>query len=287
MATVAVLGTGLMGEPMARNLLAAGFDVRAWNRTREKAEPLAEEGAAVCATPAEAAEGADFLLTMLADGPATEEAAASGALTALRDDGVFLQMGTIGVAAAERLAGMAREGGVGFVDAPVLGTRMPAIKGELTVVASGPERLRGRCDPIFDAVGKKTLWVGEAGAGQRLKLVINTWVFTVVEGVVELVALAQALDVDPKLVFDTLEGGLMYAPYLHFKGEAILRGDFEPSFRLRLAAKDLSLIADAAQRAGVDPPALLRAIGDQFQRSIELGHGDEDMSATYYAAAAS
>src|SRR5438876_6765313 len=137
MATVAVLETGMKGEPMARNLLGAGFDVRVWNRTREKAEPLGGEGAIVCATPAEAAQGATVLLTMLADGPATEEAVGSGALGALSEDGVFLQMATTGIAAAERLAGMAREAGVGFVDAPVLGTRMPAIKGELTVVASG------------------------------------------------------------------------------------------------------------------------------------------------------
>src|SRR3954466_12747681 len=142
-ATLAVLGTGIMGAAMARNLLAAGLEVRAWNRTRDKAEPLADDGAKVAYSPVEAAEGADFVLTMLADADTVAEAVDSeGALSALADDGVWLQMSTVGIEGSERLAGIADEHGVAYVDAPVLGTKEPAEQGQLIVLASGPEEIQ-------------------------------------------------------------------------------------------------------------------------------------------------
>jgi len=142
--TIALLGTGTMGAAMGRNLLGAGFAVRAWNRTAAKARPLAEAGASVAASPAEAASGAGILLTMLADGQAVEATVAgpSGALEVLGDGALWVQSSTVGADDTERLAELAREHGVGFVDAPVLGTKQPAEKGELTVLASGPEEAR-------------------------------------------------------------------------------------------------------------------------------------------------
>src|SRR4051794_6288892 len=145
MTTIALLGTGIMGAPMARNLLAAGHAVRVWNRTRAKAEPLATDGAVVCATPAEAAAGADILLTMLADATAVEQSVAGddGALAALardgRDDIVWLQMSTVGIAGTDRLAALAARHSIAYVDAPVLGTKQPAEQGALTVLAAGAE----------------------------------------------------------------------------------------------------------------------------------------------------
>lgn len=136
---VAVLGTGIMGAPMARRLLAGGHQVRAWNRSREKAEPLAADGATVAGSPAEAAEGADVLLTMLADGGAVEQVVGDAAA---RPGTLWLQMSTVGIAATERLSGLA--GDLVFVDAPVLGTREPAERGQLTVLASGPDQARER-----------------------------------------------------------------------------------------------------------------------------------------------
>ena len=128
--SVAVLGTGIMGAAMARNLLAAGMEVRAWNRSREKAEPLADDGATVANSAAEAAEGADFVLTMLADADVIEEVVGDGgALSALADGGVWLQMSTVGGEGSERLANLAKEHGVAYVDAPVLGTKQPAEQG--------------------------------------------------------------------------------------------------------------------------------------------------------------
>lgn len=172
-ATVAVLGTGIMGAAMARNLLSADMRVRAWNRTREKAEPLAEDGARVVDTPTEAADGAGFLVTRLSDADAVEEAVGGDVLPALAEGGVWLQMSTVGTEGSERLEELAAEHGVAYVDAPVLGTRRPAEQGQLIVLASGPEEVRERCRPLFEAVSSKTPWLGPAGAGSRLKLVVN------------------------------------------------------------------------------------------------------------------
>jgi 3-hydroxyisobutyrate dehydrogenase len=283
--TVAVLGTGTMGEPMARNLLAPGLAVRVWNRSREKAEPLGREGAVVADTPAGAVDGADAVLTMLADADAIERVMVEGrGLEAMEDDAVWIQSSTVGVAGIERLAALAGERGVAFVDAPVLGTRKPAEEAKLVILASGPEELRARCEPIFDAVGSTTRWVGEIGAGSRLKMVTNLWLLAVLEAAAESIALAGALGLDPRLFLDTMEGSQIDTPYLHIKGEAILSGRLEPSFTLRLAEKDISLVEDTARRAGLDVP-LAHTIRERFGRGIELGHGDEDMAATYYATA--
>ncbi|HET7271688.1 MAG TPA: NAD(P)-dependent oxidoreductase, partial [Rubrobacter sp.] len=173
---VAVLGAGIMGSAMARNLLSSGMEVRAWNRSREKAEPLARDGAQIADTPADAARGADFLLTMLSDADAIEQAVEDGVLDALAEDGVWLQMSTVGESGNERLEKLAADHGVTYVDAPVLGTRQPAEQGQLVVLASGPEVVRERSEQVFDAVGSKIVWLGEAGGGSRLKLVVNNWI---------------------------------------------------------------------------------------------------------------
>jgi 3-hydroxyisobutyrate dehydrogenase len=281
--TLALLGAGgTMGLPMARNLVRAGVSVRAWNRSTDKAQPLAGDGATVCETPDEAAEGADVLLTMLADTDAVIESATQ-ALERLGGDAVWVQMSTIGETGTERCEELARERRVRFVDAPVLGTKQPAEEGKLVVLASGPEELVDRLAPIFDAVGQKTIWVGEAGAGTRLKVVCNGWVLTVTEGCAEMIALAQGLEIDPSLVFDAIEGGALDLPYLRIKGKAILERNFEPMFRLKLAAKDAALIEESADRHGVDVP-LFGLIREQMSRAAEE-HGDEDMAATYFASA--
>src|SRR5581483_2524819 len=170
MTTIAVLGTGIMGFPIARNLASAGFDVRAWNRTRERAEPLTEHGVTVADTPRAAGQDADVVITMLIDADAVEATmdGPDGALSAGRPGLLWLQMSTVGVEAAERFATLADKAGVDYVDAPVLGTKQPAEQGELTVLASGPDELRERCQAVFDAISKNVVWVGAAGRGSRL-----------------------------------------------------------------------------------------------------------------------
>ncbi len=277
---VAVLGTGIMGAPMARNLAAAGHEVSAWNRSREKAEPLAEHGIAVAGSVAEAVAGAEVVVTMLADAPAVE-AVAEEALGAL-DGAVLAQMSTIGLAATERLAQRAQAAGVAFVDAPVSGTRQPAEEGKLVVLASGPEEVRERVDPVFDAVGSRTVWLGAAGMGQRLKLVLNAWLLGMTEALAEAIALAEALGLDARTFLETIDGAPVGAPYAQLKGPMMIEGEFPPAFPLALAVKDAGLALEAAEGAGLRL-AGLAAVRDQMQRAADAGHGDQDMAATIHA----
>ena len=275
---VAVLGTGTMGAPMARNIAAAGMTVRAWNRTRERAE---EVGAEVADSPAAAVDGADVMLTMLADGPAVEEVAGQ-ALGSLRPDAVWLQMSTVGIAANERLAAMAQERGVGFVDAPVSGTRQPAEKGELMVVASGPRDARERVKPIFDAVGSKTVELGDAGEATRFKLVLNAWLAGLVDALAETIAFAEAIDIDPRQFLSAIDGAAVGAPYAQLKGKMMIEREFPPAFSLKLMRKDAGLVREAAERHGLPTP-LIETVVKVFDRAIEAGHGDEDMAAAFLA----
>jgi 3-hydroxyisobutyrate dehydrogenase len=280
---VAVLGTGIMGAAMARNLLAGGMEVRAWNRSREKAEPLQEDGAEVADSPADAARGADFLLTMLADADVVEEAVAGDVLPALAEGGVWLQMSTVGEDGSKRLAETANEHGVDFVDAPVLGTKHPAEQGQLVVLASGPEELRERSQQVFDAVGSKTVWLGEAGAGSRLKLVVNNWIVGLLGVLAETVAFANYIGVDPARFLETIEGGPLGLPYAQLKGNMMIEEDFPTSFSARLARKDASLVLDTAEAHDLQMP-IAEAVAARFDQAIRAGHGEEDMAAVYRAA---
>jgi 3-hydroxyisobutyrate dehydrogenase len=280
--TVAVLGAGgIMGRPMAANLCRAGIAVRAWNRSPDKAAPLRQEGAEVVESPAHAAQGADIVLTMLADTDAVLESV-TPALEAAGPDALWLQMSTVGEEGIDRCLALARSHGIAMIDAPVLGTKQPAQDGALVVLASGPEDLRERAAPVFDAVGAKTIWVGEAGAGTRLKLVANSWVLTVVEGVAETFALAQGLGLDPRLFLDAIAGGGLDLPYLRLKATAILAGDFDPNFSLRLAAKDARLVDASARAHDLDLP-LFATIAQRLSKGAQT-HGEKDMSATYLTA---
>ena len=206
--TVSVLGTGIMGAAMARNLARAGHTVRAWNRSRDKAEPLAADGAHVADTPAEAVRGADVVLTMLYDGPAALDVMRQAA-PALRPGTAWVQSTTAGIEAIGELADFAREHDLVFYDAPVLGTRQPAEAGQLLVLAAGPSEGREAVTPVFDAVGGRTVWTGEdgaAGSATRLKLVANSWVIAATNATGEVLALAKALDVDPQSFFDAIDG---------------------------------------------------------------------------------
>jgi 3-hydroxyisobutyrate dehydrogenase len=281
--TVAVLGAGgTMGLPMARNIARAGLRVRAWNRSPEKMRPLADDGAHLADDARAAVEGADVVITMLADADAVL-AVMGDAIDAMREGAVWLQTSTIGEAGIEACAELAEGHGIRLVDAPVLGTKAPAEQGELIVLGSGPEGLRDGLAPIFDAIAQRTMWVGETGAGTRLKVVVNSWIVTVVEGGAETIALAEGMGVDPTLLFEALEGGALDLPYLRMKGEAIAARDFDPSFSLRLAAKDAALVQESAGRRNLGLPALAA-----IRRRLEEGvpeHGDEDMSATFLTSA--
>ncbi len=283
--SVAVLGAGgTMGLPMARNMAQSGIQVRGWNRSLEKAEPLREHGVELAEDPAAAAEGVDMLVTMVTDADAVLESVSGGTvLEAMGRGGLWLQMSTIGIEGTERCAALAEEAGVGFVDAPVSGTKAPAEQGELVVLASGPKEARERCGPVFDAVGKETIWAGEAGAGTRLKLVANAWLVSLVEGLAETVAFAEGIGIDPALFLETISGSGVDAPYAQLKGKAMIERKFDPSFKLALAAKDAGLAQQAIERYDLDLP-LLELVRERLRQGAEE-HGDEDLAATYLTSA--
>jgi 3-hydroxyisobutyrate dehydrogenase len=270
---------------MARNIARAGLPVVAWNRTAEKVEALAGDGVAAAATAAEAATGADVLVTMLADGPAIESALTgdSGALDGLADGAVWIQMSTVGALAAERLAAMSAAHGVAFVDAPVLGSAQPAEDGELVILASGPAERQQRCACVFDAVGRRTLWLGEAGAGSRLKIVVNAWLMVGTAAIAETLALAETLDVDPAWFFDVTDGGAIGALYTELNGAAMVQREFPVNFPLAHATKDAGLALEAA---GKDAALfqVLAATHAQFSRAEQLGHAQSDWAAVIHAA---
>lgn len=277
----AVLGTGTMGAPMARNLAKAGHTVRVWNRTRARAEPLAGDAITVASSPAEAATGADVLLTMLYDVDAVTDVAAV-ALPALPEGALWLQMSTVGVAGTRTLAALAETHGIAFVDAPVVGTKRPAEQGTLVVLASGPQGVRDRCASVFDAVGSRTMWLDGVDNATRLKLVVNNWVLALIEGLAESVALAEAAGLDPQLFLDAIKGGPTDTPYAHLKVAAMISRDFAPSFSLAGAHKDTVLVLELAAETGVEL-ALAEAARGHLALAVERGHGTEDMAATYYA----
>jgi 3-hydroxyisobutyrate dehydrogenase len=245
---VTVLGTGTMGAGMVRSLRRAGLPVRAWNRDPAKARALTGTGAEALDSPAEAVAGADVVLTMLLDTDAVVDVIRRASPPR---GTVWLQCSTVGVDGADRVAAVADELGLVLVDCPVLGTKEPAEKGSLVLLASGPEEIRDRLAPVFDALGSKTLWLGAAGAGSRLKLACNAWVFMVTAGAAQSVALARALGLDPQHFLDAIAGGPLDTPYAHLKSALMLRGEFPVSFGLTVAAKDARLIQAALRDAGI------------------------------------
>lgn len=284
MTTVGILGTGTMGLPMARNLARAGLSVKAWNRSQEKALPLADDGVQVCEEPSQTAAGSDIVITMLSD-----SASVLDTITMALGEGaggpdlIWAQMSTIGLEGTEYCRDLAERVGVSFVDAPVLGTRQPAEEGKLVVLASGSEAALSRCRPLFEAVGQRTLELGEAGAATRAKVVINSWVLGVTGLIAETISLAEVLGVDPQAFFDAVEGGALDLPYARLKGGAMIKRSFEDAaFRLALARKDADLVLAAAEQESLDAP-VLRAVAERLHRAEAAGHGDEDMAANFLA----
>jgi 3-hydroxyisobutyrate dehydrogenase len=265
---IAVLGTGRMGAPIARRLAEAGHELRAWNRTPEKAEGL---GAAVATEPAEAVEGTDVVITMLADG-ATVEAV----VPPLPPELLWVQMSTVGVDYTARFAASHPR----YLDAPVLGSIPEAERGALVVFAAGAREPEGLFDPLAQRVLRLA---DEPGAATRLKLVVNLWLLDLVESVAETFVLAEALGLDPRSFLEAISGMPMDSPYAHLKGAKMLSSDYSASFTLRLALKDARLALEAAAAAGVDLP-VGEVTEERLATALELGHGDEDTAAVYLAA---
>ena len=281
---VAFLGTGRMGGPMAANLARGGLGVRVWNRTSSRAEALAADGAVVATSPAEAVRGATIVITMLADGPATERAATGpDGFLAAAPGVTWVQMGTIGIEWTARLADIAAARGVVFVDAPVSGSEGPARAGQLTILASGPELVRDALAQVFAVLGRATVWLGQAGQGTRAKLVLNNWLADLTETTAETLSFARRLGLDPADIVDLLQSNPLGAPYAVQKARAMLAGDFSPSFALKHALKDAELAAQAAQANGA-ALTLTSALLPRWRLTAASGHADDDLAAVYLTA---
>lgn len=275
---VAVLGAGTMGRGMTHSLLRNGFAVDVWDRTPEKAAALAADGAAAHEDARDAVREADVVITMVADAAAVNQVAFSaGMLDALRPHAVWAQMGTIGVTATEELAARVSKErpDVYFVDAPVSGTRQPAENGQLLILASGPEQARPLVQPVFDALGRETKWTGEAGAGSRLKLVMNSWLVFLLEGTAEIMALADSLGVDHQQVLDFLREGNLANPAAAAKFAKMDAGDDSTDWALQWALKDINLTMEASGRR----LPVLDAIRERWTALVDQGLGDRDVSA--------
>jgi 3-hydroxyisobutyrate dehydrogenase len=279
---VAVLGTGIMGSAMARRLLAAGLSTTVWDRTARSTEPLADAGAMVAGSAPEAAAGARVVITMMPDADAVQSVIFDGGVArAFDDDAIWTQMGTIGVTPTTQFASQLGElrPGVQFVDAPVSGSKGPAENGQLLILASGPDAAQPVLAPAFDAIGRKTVWLGPAGQGSRMKLAVNAYMSVLIEGVAEALELASEFGIEPSELAEAIEGGPLDAPLADAKLHKMERGDYAPEFPLQWAVKDVDL---AITETGSNLP-LLAALSRQWNAAVDAGHGREDVSAARLA----
>jgi 3-hydroxyisobutyrate dehydrogenase len=280
---VAVIGAGIMGSAMARNLAAAGLDTRVWDRSPAAAAALADAGAVAAASAQDAVRDAGVVITMLPTAAAVESVIFDGDVApAFAEGSVWAQMGTIGVEATlgfrDRLAAV--RPGVTFVDAPVSGSKGPAEQGQLLILASGPETAASPLRPVFDAIGRKTVWLGQVGQGSIVKLVVNAYLSILIEGVAETMELADRLGISHQQLADVIEGGPLDAPLADAKLHKMDRSDYAPEFPLEWALKDVDLAISAA---GGEAPPLLAALSGQWHTAVAAGHGREDISAARLA----
>lgn len=277
--TVAVLGLGAMGHAFAANLLKKEFSVSGWNRTRSRGEDLLSSGLRLCDSPREAVADADVVIVMLSDGETTL-AVLNALLPDLKAGAIVSQMGTIGLTATEQLVDTFRQRrpDAVFIDAPVSGTRAPAEQAQVLILASGDRARATAIEPVFAAISKGAKWLGEAGAGSKMKLVANAWLVSLMQGLAESTRLADRLGFSPDDFWQILDGGPLAAPYAKGKLAMIAEGDYSPQMQLTWALKDARLALEAA---GDSPMPGLETIAELWQQAVEAGYGEKDLSVIY------
>ena len=278
--TVGFIGLGLMGKPMARNLLKAGFPLLVWNRTRAKADDLVREGAKLAGSPREAAAQADVLIAIISDPPAIEEAilGQAGALEGLRRGSLFIDSSTISPDLARREAAACAERGVDFLDAPVTGGTWGAEKGQLVFMIGGKQEVLDRAKPILEPLGKKFFLLGPNGAGQTVKLAMNLILALEVEALAEATALVTNAGVAGERLVEVLQSSMGRSPLMDVKAPLILKNDFPASFPLRLMHKDVRLALELAREEGIQLPAGAAAFS-AYSAVKEASKDDPDYAA--------
>ncbi|MFC7550971.1 NAD(P)-dependent oxidoreductase [Plantactinospora sp. GCM10030261] len=276
--TVAFLGLGGMGRPMASRILDAGHTLSVWNRSPDAARPFAGRGARVAADPADAVRSAEIVITMVTDAEAVLSIADhQGMLAAMAPGATWAQMSTIGISGIERVAALVadRRSDVTLLDAPVAGSRGPAERGQLTVFAAGPDQVAPRVSPVFDALGHRTVWVGPVGAGSRVKLVNNTFLAFVAEGIAESIGLGRSIGLDLETMLAAMDGSPLVSTWAAAKLRRIGADDYSPEYPLALAVKDVNL---ALETVDVDRFAPANGLAAEWQRAMGQGLGGEDVT---------
>jgi 3-hydroxyisobutyrate dehydrogenase len=275
---LAVLGLGTMGTAMAVSAARSGIPVVAWDRRAGASTDLATQGVQVAPFVADAVGEADVVITMVTNADAVVSLATDqGLVRALRPGAVWAQMSTIGIEGTERVVKLMSDQrpDTYFVDAPVSGSKVPAEQGKLLIFASGPDDARPRVAPVFDAIGQRTLWLGPAGVGSRMKLVNNVLLAFTAEGVANSFALARRLGLEATSVINAFDGGPLVSPWESGKFRRIARGEYSEEFALGLALKDVHL---ALSEAGPDRFPVLAALAGEWEAIVNRGLGQEDVT---------
>ena len=278
--TVGLMGLGLMGKPMGRNLLKAGFPLVVWNRTATRADELVSEGAKLGANPREVAAAADVLISIVSDPPALEEVlwGAQGAMEGLRRGSIYMDSSTISPELARRVATACGERGVDFLDAPVTGGDWGAKKGELVFMIGGKAEVLERAKPVLEVLGKKFFLLGSNGAGQTVKLAMNLILALEVEALAEALALATSAGVPGEKLVEVMQSSMARAGVLDVKAPLMLKQEYAASFPLRLMHKDMRLALELARQQGVHLPAAAAAYAT-YSAVKDASKDDPDYSA--------
>jgi 3-hydroxyisobutyrate dehydrogenase-like beta-hydroxyacid dehydrogenase len=266
---VGLIGLGLMGRPMGLNLLKAGYSLTVWNRTASRAESLVGAGATLADSPEEVATASDVLITIVSDPPALEGvlwgSSASGhgpgALASLRPGSIYIDSSTVSPVLARKIASSCAERQIAFLDAPVTGGTWGAEKGELVFMVGGDAQVLKDAEPVFSVLGKRWFHLGPNGAGQTIKLAMNLILALQVDALAEALALVTAAGLPGEKLVEVLQSSMARAAVLDVKAPLLLKGEYPPSFPLRLMHKDMGLALDLAKEAGVALPAAAAAYG--------------------------
>jgi 2-hydroxy-3-oxopropionate reductase len=277
---VGFVGLGIMGKPMATNLMDAGYKLTVHNRSPEKANELGEAGASVANSPKEVAENADIIITMLPDSPQVSEVVAGeeGVLEGITEGSLIVDMSTISPVVTEELSEAVKEKGASMLDAPVSGGDVGAIEGTLSIMVGGEQADFHRAKPLFEAMGKTITHVGPVGAGQVTKAANQVVVALTIEAVCEALVLGSAGGVAPEKILDVLSGGLAGNKVMEVKREKFLSHRFDPGFRSELHHKDLGIALAAGREYGVVLP-VTAVVYQMFEALIARGRGGWDHSA--------
>jgi 3-hydroxyisobutyrate dehydrogenase-like beta-hydroxyacid dehydrogenase len=277
---IGFIGLGIMGQPMAANILKAGYELMIFNRTLSKTQALADAGAHIASTPAELIHWADVVILMLTGSEAIDAVLYSdqGILSAAPKSKVIINMSTVSPAYTRTLGRCLETSSIIFIDAPVSGSKKPAVEGTLIILAGGPRDAINTLEPLFHCLGQKIIYCGEAGQGSAMKMTINLLLSIMMEGLCESLNLAKQLDLDPGLALNSILSGPLGCGLFNLKSTMLQTDEFPVQFPLKHMAKDLRYVLQTADEAGAAVP-VGHAVFQLYRQGVGLGNGDLDFAA--------